>query len=701
MSEIIQKVGDKHGVIYRIVLFVITVAILVALFPQEAKFKYQYDHARPWAYDDLVSPLEFAIKKSEGELQADRNKVLDRVYPYYFRNDDIYNQQLKDFSTLITENWDDCSYKSDGVFNFRKNKKDSVAWANHYAEGKKLLKKVFKTGIIKRDAEHVEEGDRFLITLYFDKDAEERELQELHSLQTAYKYLEKKVKKLKGVDKEFMMKYLGQVLVHNVFYDEDKTEFNREHALSEAKIQSTRGMVRKNEKIVGRGEIVTPDVFQKLESLKEEYQRKIGGSKDQWLILGGQALLSSLLILSLFFFLNLFRKEILATPKKLIFVIFLLLFMVTLMWAGTLSKVLDIYIVPLCLIPIIVRAFYDTILALFMHVITTLILSFFASSGYEFVFLHLIAGSLLVFSIVNLRRRAQFFLFVLIIFCSYALTYLGIAVIQEGDLNNIDWWKFAWFGGNAALSLLAYPLIYLFEKLFGFISEITLMELSDTNNPLLRDLNSQAPGTFQHTLQVANLAEDAIFEIGGNALLVRVGALYHDIGKMERPMYFIENQSGVNPHDELSYEESAKIIIDHVINGIELARRYKLPDEITDFIRTHHGTTRTEYFYRMTVKEAEDESLVDASVFTYPGPLPYSKETAVLMMADSVEAASRSLKEYTAENIDKLVEGIINHQMNLQQFINADITLKDITKIKKMFKRKLMNIYHVRVEYPK
>jgi putative nucleotidyltransferase with HDIG domain len=352
-------------------------------------------------------------------------------------------------------------------------------------------------------------------------------------------------------------------------------------------------------------------------------------------------------------------------------------------------------------VPIILRAFYDTILAFFVHIIATLLISFFAPSGYEFVFLHLIAGSLLVFSIVNLRRRAQFFLFVAVIFFSYALTYLGIAVVQEGNLQQINWIQFAWFAGNAGLSLLAYPLIYVFEKLFGFISEITLMELSDTNNPLLRDLTSQAPGTFQHTLQVANLAEDAIFEIGGNALLVRVGALYHDIGKMEQPMYYIENQSGVNPHDELAYEESARIIVDHVIKGIELARRYKLPDEVTDFIRTHHGTTRTEYFYRMKVKELGDESLVNAEDYTYPGPLPYSKETAVLMMADSVEAASRSLKEYNAESIDKLVEGIIGHQLNLQQFINADITLKDITKIKKMFKRKLMNIYHVRVEYPK
>jgi putative nucleotidyltransferase with HDIG domain len=701
MSEIIQKVGDRHGIIYRLILLLLTVAVLVALFPQDAKFNSDYYAAKPWKHDDLYASFEFAIQKSDAELANNKEEVLARVYPYYYRNDEVKFEQLETFLSLITNDWDNSEYKADGLLTLNKDKKDSVALVRHYKAVEGLLKKVFDKGVIQIDVEHEEENDRFLIMLYSERDGEERELGELHSIQSAYNYIENKLKKVNQIDLKFLLTHVSEVLKHNVTYDDHKTLLGREQALLDANIQPTRGMVSIGEKVVGRGEIVTADVFQKLESFKGEYQRKMGGSKNEWLIMAGQALLCTLLILALFFFLNLFRKEIFAAPKKLIFVLLLIILIVGTARAVVAAGVIDIYIVPLCLVPIILRAFYDTIMAFFVHIIVTLLISFFAPSGYEFVFLHLIAGSLLVFSIVNLRRRAQFFLFVAVIFFSYALTYLGHAIVQEGNLEEVNWMQFAWFAGNAGLSLLAYPLIYVFEKLFGFISEITLMELSDTNNPLLRDLTSQAPGTFQHTLQVANLAEDAIFEIGGNALLVRVGALYHDIGKMEQPMYYIENQSGVNPHDELAYEESAGIIIDHVIKGIELARRYNLPDEVTDFIRTHHGTTRTEYFYRMKVKELGDEDLVNASDYTYPGPLPYSKETAVLMMADSVEAASRSLKEYNAESIDKLVEGIIGHQLNLQQFINADITLKDITKIKKMFKRKLMNIYHVRVEYPK
>lgn len=702
MAKLIYKVGDRHGLIYRGVLFLATVAVLILLFPQEAKFKYEYDSAKPWKYDDLYAPFEFAIQKSENQLTQERQELLDRVRPFYFRDDDITDQQSIDFRKALEANWDDCSYKAkDGLLNLGQRRKDSLALERHFTAGDKLLRKVFKTGIVQLDDAHEEKPEEYTLTLYYDRDAEEVELGELHSVQSAFKYLEKKVKKLKEVDEDFLLEHLSEVLTHNVFYDAAKTEQTRTSVVAKAKISLTRGKVERGEKIVGRGEIVTADVLQKLNSLKEEYQEKLGGSKNYFLILSGQVLLSILLILALFFFLNLFRKEILATPKKLLFILFLIVMMVGIGKICLNVSFFDIYIVPLCLLPIIIRAFYDTILALFVHVITTLILSFFAPNAYEFVFIHLIAGTLLVLSIGSLRKRAQFFFFVLIIFGSYALTYLGLAVIQEGSLDQIQWDTFAWLGGNAGLALLAYPLIYVFEKVFGFISEVTLMELSDTNNPLLRELTSLAPGTFQHTLQVANLAEDAIYEIGGNALLVRVGALYHDIGKMQKPMYFIENQTGVNPHDELAYDESARIIINHVLDGIELAKRYNLPDEIIDFIRTHHGTTRTEYFYRMKVKEMGDESLVNAEEFTYPGPLPYSKETAVLMMADSVEAASRSLKEYSVEAIDGLVEGIINHQMGLQQFANADITLKDITRIKKMFKRKLMNIYHVRVEYPK
>jgi putative nucleotidyltransferase with HDIG domain len=306
-----------------------------------------------------------------------------------------------------------------------------------------------------------------------------------------------------------------------------------------------------------------------------------------------------------------------------------------------------------------------------------------------------------IFSIVNMRNRSQIFISAILIFITYSVSYIGIIIIQEGNNDVITWFDFAWFGVSALLTLFSYPLIFVFEKIFGFTSDVSLLELSDTNGKLLRELASRAPGTFQHSLQVANLAEEAIYKIGGNSLLVRTGALYHDIGKMEMPMYFIENQAGgINPHDDLSFDESAAIIISHVIKGIEIAKKNNLPEQIIDFIRTHHGTTMTAYFYRSFLKAFPEEA-VDESKFHYPGPIPYSKETAVLMMADSVEAASRSLKKYDVETIDALVDKIINSQISQNQFANADITFKDINVLKKIFKKKLMNIYHVRVEYPR
>ena len=314
--------------------------------------------------------------------------------------------------------------------------------------------------------------------------------------------------------------------------------------------------------------------------------------------------------------------------------------------------------------------------------------------------LEAITGIVTLFTVLNVNKRSELFYTGAIIFSTLSISYFGFFFIQGGNFETISWTIFGSFGMAAGFTLLTYPLIYLFEKLFGYISDVTLLELSDTNNGLLRELNLKAPGTFQHSLQVSNLAEEAIREIGGNPLLVRTGALYHDIGKMLAPAYFIENQSGVNPHDELGYEESAGIIIDHVIRGIELAKQHQLPEQIIDFIRTHHGTTKTQYFLRMYQNENPDEE-VPTELFQYPGPIPYSKETAVLMMADSVEAASRSLKVYDNESIAKLVEGIINAQVAENQFINTNITFNDVTLIKKMFIKKLMNIYHVRIEYPK
>ncbi len=297
-------------------------------------------------------------------------------------------------------------------------------------------------------------------------------------------------------------------------------------------------------------------------------------------------------------------------------------------------------------------------------------------------------------------RRSQLIFTAVIVFLVYVFAFTSLKLILETNLYVFSMNNYYAYAASSLMILITYPMIFIFEKAFGFVSDFTLLELSDSNSPLLRELASKAPGTFQHTLQVANLAEEAIQKVGGNPLLIRTGAMYHDIGKMENPRFFTENQvGGVNPHDELTHEESAKIIISHVIQGIELARKNNLPEQIIDFIRTHHGTTLTRYFYKKSLLEIGEQT--DKSKFRYPGPIPFSKETAVLMMADSIEASSRSLKTYDAVNIDELVERIINSQIEEQQFNNSDITFRDINNIKKIFKKRLMNIYHVRIEYPR
>jgi len=410
--------------------------------------------------------------------------------------------------------------------------------------------------------------------------------------------------------------------------------------------------------------------------------------------------MAAIILMLFYFYLIQYRPEIARDNREITFL--LMLMVLTVLMASSVLHIdkFNLYLVPFCLMPVIVRSFFDSRTAIFTYLLTLVIIGFEAPNGFEFMFLEVIAGTVAVFSLVNLQNRSQLFVSMLIVFSAYSLSYFSLAAMQEGDIRNINLVMFAWFGGSVGLTLLAYPLIYLFEKVFGFISDVTLLEMNNTDHRLLRRMSSEAPGTFQHSLQVSNLAESAIYEIGGNALLVRTGALYHDIGKLYAPMYFIENQvSGVNPHDDLSFEESAKIIISHVIKGVELAKKHGLPEQLIDFIRTHHGTSTVQYFYRSYLKNFPTGDL-GQQYFSYPGPKPFTKEMAVLMMADSVEAASRSLKEYTAQTVGDLVDRIIDHQFSEGQFENAAITLRDIAEVRSLFKKKLVNIYHARIEYP-
>jgi putative nucleotidyltransferase with HDIG domain len=419
-----------------------------------------------------------------------------------------------------------------------------------------------------------------------------------------------------------------------------------------------------------------------------------------WLALLGQLLIVSLIALILVFYLFYFRRELFVDTRRLLVLLFNLVAIVALFSFSSRQGISSIYLIPFCILPIITRALFDAWVAMMTLVVATLLCSFFSANPSEFLVLQLSTGMAAIFSLISIRRRSQFYITSGLIFGVYALGYTANTLISKGDYTELIPLYYGYFGVNALFTLIASPLLFGYEKLFGFVSDVTLMELSDTNNPLLRTLSFQAPGTFQHSLQVSNLAEAAIYEIGGNPLLVRVGALYHDIGKINNPMYFIENQSGLNPHDDLPFEDSAQIIVGHVLDGIDMAKKHKLPNSLIDFIRTHHGDQRVEYFYQSFLKNYPHQA-VDETKFRYPGPKPFSKETAVLMMADSVEAASRSLKSPTEQSIDELVENIIAKQIKNEQFINANITLRDISRIKKLFKKMLGSIYHVRIAYPK
>ncbi|NLH57014.1 MAG: HDIG domain-containing protein, partial [Rikenellaceae bacterium] len=491
----------------------------------------------------------------------------------------------------------------------------------------------------------------------------------------------------------------GNYVLANLHFDAKSTEIITQDML--ANLSITKGLVYAGESIVTKGEVINQDLYQIIFSLKREHESKIGFRGSFRVLILGQALLISMLFLMLFLFLYNFRREILSDNRKIIFILLLITIMAILSSILIKRNIINIYIIPLAIVPIFIRTFYDSRLALFIHLVTVFLVGFFVPNSFEFVFIHFIAGIIAIISLTNLYRRGKLFLSISLVYISYIAVYVGIAIIQEGSILTIDPYSFLWFAINALLLLTSYQLIYLFEKIFGFLSDTTLMELSDTNQDLLRQLAEKAPGTFQHSLQVANLAEEAIFKIGGNPLLARAGALYHDIGKMNNPYYFIENQaSGFNPHQGIDYEESAEIIIKHVAEGIQIAKKHNIPEQIIDFIRTHHGTNKVQYFLRL-YREKYPELKDNVSLFSYKGPKPFSRETAVLMMADAVEAASRALKTITYEAINDLVENIINYQQIEEQYSDADITFKDITVVKSAFKKKLLNIYHARIEYPK
>ncbi|MES2286364.1 MAG: HDIG domain-containing metalloprotein [Bacteroidota bacterium] len=688
MKKIISFIRHGHPIIYKCMLIVIGIAAIVYIFPKQGKFQYEFQNlkGKPWYHEDLIAPFDFAIKKSTDELEIEKAEIIKSAKPYFKYDNSIVDARKLLLTTEFAAKWDD-----------KKNKKSKE---KNLALAVKILDSIYSKGIIEpTDIIENKPSDYSIYVLNYNV-AEEHDLKDFHTITSAYEYVHEQLRENESkVDAKFILPLLENSIAHSLFYDKETSDKVLKQAIDD--ISPSRDIILKDQSIVSKGDIIDAKKFQLLQSLKWEYEEQAGGTVSYFFILLGQILIVTLCLALLIVFLAFFRNDIFLDNTKIIFILLLIILQVLMTRLSINTQSFSIYLLPFCILPIIIRAFYDTRIALFVHLITVLIISFMAPSRFEFAFIQLVTGMMAIFSIVNMHNRSQIFISAALIFLTYSLAFIGITIIQEGGIDVMTWHDFAWFGISAMLTLFSYPLIFVFEKIFGFISDVSLLELSDTNGKLLRELASRAPGTFQHSLQVANLAEEAIYSIGGNALLVRTGALYHDIGKMEMPMYFIENQaSGINPHEDLNYDESAAIIIGHVIKGIEIAKRNNLPEQIIDFIRTHHGTTITAYFYRSFQNAFPDEK-IDIEKFRYPGPIPFSKETAVLMMADSVEAASRSLKKYDVDSIDSIVDLIINTQIEQNQFMNSDITFKDIYTLKKIFKKKLMNVYHLRVEYPR
>ena len=675
----------------QIALIYITAILLVYfMFPREGKFRYEYTKNKPWMHENLVAPFDFPIFKSDQQIQRETDSLTNSQLLYFFQDtvagNNMVESFIRDYNSIAS------TMDPDGRINER--------WSIMRQVVAGALQEIYALGIIERHSVLEEKiPEQTHVMLMKDDLAEEFPLSAFYTLRSAYEYLTEDMGSTAASSLGILNRMnLNDYLMPNVIYDEAMTTKVHQAALDE--MTMTQGMVQSGQLIIARGELVTQSDFLIIESLRNEYESNPNVGKNYLVVYLGQLLLIGLIFMSLFWFIYYFRKDILINSRHTIFTLGLIVVMVGLTRAASVNEAVSIYVIPFVLVPIFLKTFFDIRYALFVHMVTLLLAGFWVPNSYQFVLMNFLAGLVGVFSLRSYYKRGILFYTAIFVLAAYSVIYIILTLLQEGDFSQINWINVLWLGGNGLLILTVYPLVFLFERVFGFLSDATLFELSDTNQPLLRALAEKAPGTFQHSMQVASLAEEAVLKVGGNSLLVRAGALYHDIGKMDNPHYFIENlHEGSNPHNELDERTSAQLIIGHVLKGVEIARKHNLNEKIIDFIRTHHGTGTVQFFYRSYLNTNPDEE-VDINEFRYPGPKPSSKENAVLMMADSVEAASRTLKTYTRESISDLVENIVSHQEEEGQFTGADITFADITAIKEILVNRLTNIYHSRIEYP-
>ena len=655
---------------FKVLLFLISSGILALILPSYQTYSEttirKFTH---WPYNDLIASDDFYFKKNESELKQEQQWLIEQAPLFFKVNESEKNQKLEKLDKMLAD----------------KNQISEISTI------KNIIDTVFQVGIIEK-IDNKKSGQPLFIVQ--DGYASQFIYSSYFTIESALELFDQKV--IKAPDKNTLRSRFIDLLAITVYFDKELTLKAESESLNSISIYKS--SVAKGQKIVSSNELIDDNKKELILSYLHQTGKNHEGNI---FVRAGNLMISFLLFGILMLYLAFFRKNIFGQNKQITFIF------LSVIVAAITSKIVSSYGVlffwslPFALIPVLVRVFFDSRTALFTFLITILFCSAFANDKYKFMFVQLAVGMGTVFSVAEMKNRKDLLSSVVVVFLFCFFTYIGFTLASGNYMLVLQKIQYLPLIISSLLVLLAYPFIFIAEKVFGFVSDFTLMEISNLNAPLLRELSLKVPGTFQHSLQVANLAEEAVFHIGGNSLLIRAGAMYHDIGKIDNPRYFTENQVGeVNPHADILPEESAKIIISHVIKGIEKAKEHNIPEAVIDFIRTHHGTTTAGFFLHNFKKEHKDEN-VNEDMFRYPGPIPFSKETAVLMMADGVEAASRSLKKYDALAINELVDRIIDYKISENQFINAEITFKDITIVKKIFKKRLMNMYHVRIEYPR
>ena len=685
MANIIDSLKANLGRIYRILLFVASCVVIIYFFPKSGKFKYSFENGRPWQSDNLYAPFDFAIKKTDKELDAEKTKIKLATKVFFNKDTLVFNKSLNLLYSKIDNPSNDSIINTLSKRELKLIKNTSVT----------ILSNLYSRGLLDQNYDY--KSSQVVSLLINNKQVNSGYFSDFHKPEDLLTFINNEIISLNVQEfKPQIVSILFDLAESNISLNQSLTKNSIEEAL--ANVSPNRGIIEKETLIISKGELVEGDKLKILESLKNEYETSSVSKTNYYLIISSYSFLVILSLLMIILFIRKFRKKIYLNINQLSLVFFNITLLVLITTFVISVESSYVFVIPICILPLLLKAFFDSRIAFFVHSVTVMLLGFIVPNSYEFIFLNIIAGVITIISSDDLYKRANLFITVGQITIVYMISYFAFFVIHEGNIDNIEIFNFLLFMLCGLLTLFVYPLIYIYEKVFNLVSDVSLLELSDTNSPLLKELSNKAPGTFHHSMNVANLAESSANEIGANSMLARVGSLYHDIGKMNNPSYFTENQiTGANPHDKVSSLESVNIILDHVSKGIEMAKKNNLPNRIIDFIRTHHGTNVIHYFYEKDLKLNLNPNIED---YKYSGPRPFSKETALVMMCDSVEAATKSLENPDSEKINSFVETIIDKQISNNQFENCSITFKDIKMIKDVIKKKLANIYHIRVEYP-